>query len=239
MTNGKNEGKKQKLNQDGVKGILVWYLMVFGAFLTLVICAGTLYWLNAWIYLILSVVYTSINFIILGIKNPNLLNERGKLAKEGTKPFDRVFYALWLPMIYISMLIMAWDAVRFQWSSMPFWTVILGVVITIPALILGIWAMVSNPYFEVTVRIQEDRDHKVISSGPYKLIRHPGYSSEIVNLLSVPFMLGSWWGFVPIGVIILVFIIRTALEDRTLQKELPGYKEYAEETRYRLFPYIW
>jgi protein-S-isoprenylcysteine O-methyltransferase Ste14 len=235
----KDIDQNRGLTRDGVKGILLWYFMVFAVFLALILGSGKLDWINAWIYLIVSLVYTTLLFIILGIKSPEMLNERGKLVKEDTKPFDRVFYALWMPMVLTAMLIMALDAIRFQWSSMPFWTVVLGVVITIPGFIIGLWAMVTNPYFETTVRIQEDRGHKVISSGPYKFIRHPGYSTEILNLLATPFMLGSMWGFLPIGVIILVFIIRTALEDRTLQKELPGYKEYAEKTRYRLFPYIW
>jgi len=233
-----NEGKP-KLNRYGVKGIVIWYLMVLVSFLALLIFSGKLDWLNAWVYLIVSLLDTTIIFIVLGIKNPEMLNERGKLVKKGTKLFDRVFYVLWMPLILISMVIMAWDAIRFRWSSMASWTFIIGILITIPGLILGLWAMLSNPYFELTVRIQEERDHRVITSGPYKLIRHPGYTGEILNLISIPFILGSVWGFVSIGIINLIFIIRTALEDRTLRKELQGYEEYANQTRYKLVPYIW
>ena len=239
MTIEKSTTGKPKLNRYGVKGIIIWYLMVLVSFLALLIFSGKLDWLNAWVYFSLSMVYTTIIFIVLAIKNPEMLNERGKLVKKGTKPFDRVFYVLWMPLVLISMVIMAWDAVKFQWSSMPFWSLILGVFITIPGLILGLWAMTSNPYFELTVRIQEERNHKVITSGPYKLIRHPGYAGEILSLISTPFMLGSIWGFVPIGIIILIFIIRTALEDRILRKELQGYEEYANQTRYKLVPCIW
>ncbi len=230
---------KPKLNCYGVKGIVIWYLMVLVSFIALLIFSGKLDWLNAWVYFSLSMVYTTFIFIVLGIKNPEMLNERGKLVKKGTKPFDRVFYVLWMPLVLISMVIMAWDAVRYQWSSMPSWTLIIGIIITIPGLILGLWAMLYNPYFELTVRIQKERDHKVITSGPYKLIRHPGYAGEILNLISTPFILGSVWGFVPIGIIVLIFIVRTALEDRTLKMELPGYEEYAKQTRYKLVPYIW
>ena len=239
MTVRENNEGKPKLNRYGVKGIIIWYLMVLVSFLALLIFSGKLDWLNSWVYLFVSMVYTTIIFIVLGIKNPEMLNERGKLVKKGTKPFDRVFYVIWMPLVLISMVIMSWDVVRFQWSSMPSCTLIIGILITIPGLILGLWAMISNPYFELTVRIQKERDHKVITSGPYKLIRHPGYAGEILNLISTPLILGSIWGFVPIGIIILIFIVRTALEDKTLRNELPGYEEYAKQTQYKLVPYIW
>lgn len=239
MENKEENKERQKLNRYGVRGILLWYFMIFAAFITLLICSGKTDWLNAWIYLIVSIVYTTIIFIVLGIINPEMVNERGKLGKQGTKPFDKVFYTLWMPLVLLSMLIIAWDAVRFQWTFMPLWIMILGVIITIPAFILGLSAMLSNPYFELTVRIQEDRNHKVITTGAYKIVRHPGYAGEIINLIATPLILGSIWGFIPIGIIIIIFIIRTALEDRTLRNELPGYEQYAKKTRYRLFPYIW
>lgn len=234
-----NPEEKPKLNRYGIKGILLWYLMVIATLLVLLFCSGKFDWLNAWVYFIVSIAYLTIMDLIAMKKNPEMLNERGKVIKEGTKLFDKIFIVLWMPMVLSSMVIIAWDVVRYQWSYMPFWTLIVGVILTIPGYILGLTAMLSNPYFELTVRIQEDRDHKVITSGPYKIVRHPGYSCEIINLFATPLILGSLWGFVPVGIIIFIFIIRTALEDRTLRKELPGYEEYANKTHYRLFPYIW
>ncbi|MDY6966215.1 MAG: isoprenylcysteine carboxylmethyltransferase family protein [Halobacteriota archaeon] len=98
--------------------------------------------------------------------------------------------------------------------------------------------MAVNPHFEMTVFVKES-DHKVVTSGPYKFVRHPGYAAELIGAPSYPLILGSWWGLVPTLVLILVFVIRTALEDRTLQEELPGYKEYAKTMRYRLILFIW
>jgi protein-S-isoprenylcysteine O-methyltransferase Ste14 len=99
--------------------------------------------------------------------------------------------------------------------------------------------MIANPYFEPTVRIQEDRDHKVITSGPYKIVRHPGYLAGILFIFSIPFYLGSLFTFIPAGIYSLLMITRTWLEDITLQKELTGYFEYTKKTKYRLFPFIW
>jgi protein-S-isoprenylcysteine O-methyltransferase Ste14 len=99
--------------------------------------------------------------------------------------------------------------------------------------------MAVNPYFELSVRIQDDRDHRVIKSGPYRIVRHPGYAAQALSLVATPLILGSWWGLVPAAVLVVVLMIRTALEDRTLRNELPGYAEYTEQTRYRLLPHVW
>lgn len=99
--------------------------------------------------------------------------------------------------------------------------------------------MAVNPHFETTVRIQDDREHRVCTSCPYKIVRHPGYVGVILGTLGIPLILGSWWGLVPGTIMILLVVMRTALEDRTLQKELTGYKEYTKITRYRLFPFVW
>ncbi len=227
-----------KLNSYGIRGIFVWYFMVVLYFLALVIFSGMLDWFNAWIYLLSSTIYISIYVLILFKKNPEILNERGRVLRKETKPFDKVFVILWLPGNFVCAIIMAWD-IRFQWSYMPSWIFLVGIVLTIPGFVLAIKAILTNPYFELTVRIQEDRNHRVITSGPYKFIRHPGYASEIIILLSTPFILGSAWGFIPVGGMIVVFFVRTALEDRTLREELPGYKDYANNTRYKIIPYIW
>lgn len=99
--------------------------------------------------------------------------------------------------------------------------------------------MIVNTYFEATVRIQNDRDHKVITAGPYKMVRHPGYVGAILWIVATPLIIGSVVGFVPVGIAGLVLIVRTWLEDKTLQSELNGYVEYAQRVKYRLFPGIW
>ncbi|MFX1570137.1 MAG: methyltransferase family protein [Promethearchaeota archaeon] len=234
-----NNKDEEKLNREGIKGILLWYSLIIISFLALLFISGKWNWLNAWIYLGISVISQTANVLLSIKKNPGMLNERGKIVKEGTKTFDKVFVTLTMPIILISMAIIALDAVVFRWSFMPEYFLIIGIFISFPGFILGVWVMMTNPYFELTVRIQEDRHHIVINSGPYKIIRHPGYASEIILLFSTPMMLGSWWGYIPIGVMILGFIVRTALEDNTLRNELSGYEEYAKRTRYRLVPHIW
>ena len=99
--------------------------------------------------------------------------------------------------------------------------------------------MVANAFFVATVRIQTDRNQMVISSGPYRYVRHPGYAGTILLHLAMPFMLNSLWALIPAGLIVLVLIVRTALEDKTLHDELLGYKEYAARVRYRLLPGVW
>ena len=105
--------------------------------------------------------------------------------------------------------------------------------------VIVLWAMVANTHFESTVRIQEDRDHRVCSAGPNRIIRHPGYAGAILAVFGSPLLLGSGWALVPAVLTTILFIVRTFLEDRTLQRELVGYREYSEATRYRLLPYVW
>ena len=102
------------------------------------------------------------------------------------------------------------------------------------------WSMLVNTHFEKTVRIQTDRNHKVIDTGPYRVVRHPGYLGLIAGfILSAPLLLGSWWAFVPAVASTATLIVRTALEDRTLREELDGYEDYARRVRYRLVPGVW
>jgi protein-S-isoprenylcysteine O-methyltransferase Ste14 len=104
---------------------------------------------------------------------------------------------------------------------------------------LLVWSMVANAYFSLIVRIQADRSHQVVSSGPYRFVRHPGYLGSILFFLSTSLLLGSWWALIPGAAAALLIVIRTALEDRTLHAELPGYADYVERVRYRLLPGIW
>jgi protein-S-isoprenylcysteine O-methyltransferase Ste14 len=131
------------------------------------------------------------------------------------------------------------DAGRFGWSPLPSEALYLGVALTAAGYVMGTWAMAVNVFFEPTVRIQWERHQRVVTSGPYRIVRHPGYVGAILGGLGAPLFLGSAWMFVPTIGALLLFVARTALEDRTLRKELPGYQEYAQRTRYRLLPAVW
>ena len=124
-------------------------------------------------------------------------------------------------------------------STVPAWVQALSITLFILAWLFSLWALVSNEYFETSVRIQEDRSHKTVTGGPYAIVRHPGYVGVILVYATTPPFLGSWWGLIPSAVLTLGFILRTAWEDRTLLEELPDYPAYARKVRYRLLPGVW
>ena len=231
--------KTEKLDKDGKKGIIAWYSLISLNLIMLLIAAGTILWLNAWIFWLISMLFQTIDFIVLASKNPEILNERGKFVKEGTKSYDEKFVVFYLIGVLAAMIIMGLDAARFKWYPLPNWGLLFGLIFILPGYVLGVWAMVSNPFFELTGRIQKEREHKVIDKGPYQFIRHPGYAGEIIMLMGTPFILQSLLGYIPIIGLIILFVIRTNLEDKTLKKELPGYKNYSKKTKYRLLPHIW
>jgi protein-S-isoprenylcysteine O-methyltransferase Ste14 len=227
------------LNRVGIRGIAVQSILIVLGIVVLFVSAGTLAWINAWIYVGLVLIYQVISTVVLARVNPELLNERGTVTKAGTKTLDKVWIAIFPVFTFGNLVIMGFDAVRYQWSVMPFWLTFVGIFIFVSVAPVTLWAMAVNKFFEWTVRIQNDMEQYVCTSGPYGTIRHPGYAGLITSLLAYPFILGSWWGFLPNLVLILIIVIRTALEDRTLQNELPGYAEYAQKVKYRLIPLIW
>jgi protein-S-isoprenylcysteine O-methyltransferase Ste14 len=174
-------------------------------------------------------------------KSPDLALERAEAGgREGVKGWDKIL----LPIVAIYGPLVSWivaglDA-RFGWSpDLPNeiqWAAL--AVIALGSLI-GTWAMLTNRFFSSHVRIQTDRDHTVVSTGPYRFVRHPGYAGGFLSWLAGPVFFSSYWVVVPTALVILAMILRTALEDRTLQAELPGYREYAAQVRYRLIPGIW
>jgi len=215
---------------------LLAFTALWGA--VLFISAGRLDWPRAWIYFGSCILAVTANAVGLIWKNPGLLSERWK-KRANTKTFDKVFMALYTPTVFTLPVVAGLDAGRFGWSSMPPATLYLGVALLLLAIIPIAGAMATNPHLETTVRIQEDRGHKVITSGPYRVVRHPMYAGAILQFAGAPLALGSLWAYVPTGLVTLLFIVRTALEDRTLRNELPGYEAYAQRTRYRLLPGIW
>ncbi len=200
--------------------------------------AGRLEWITGWLYLGIVALYFLVNGIYLERVNPGLIEARMRMGK-GTKRWDIAWGLVFGPVLLSIYLVAGLDAVRFGWSTMSpvFWP--MGLFLFVPGAVLLSWSMGVNPFFEKTVRIQTDRGHRVIDTGPYAFVRHPGYLGFFGWCLSAPFLLGSWWSLVPAALSVVGIIIRTALEDRTLQKELDGYQAYAERVRYRLVPGVW
>jgi protein-S-isoprenylcysteine O-methyltransferase Ste14 len=203
--------------------------------------AGTFNWPMAWLYIGLSLVSFAISRTIIWRKNPDLLAERGRMMDhQDTASFDRWLAPL-LALVGPTLIgLVAGFAIRFDWTpSFPGWLSWFGVLLFIVSTIFGSWAVVVNRFFSGVVRIQVDRGHHVVSSGPYAIVRHPGYLGAGIAYLGMVLMLGSPWAFIPYFLQLAVLIARTALEDRMLQAKLPGYNEYAQQTRYRLIPGIW
>jgi protein-S-isoprenylcysteine O-methyltransferase Ste14 len=142
--------------------------------------------------------------------NPELLAARLKIKRKGSKLWDEILMRVSnLTVLILVPVIAGLDLGRFHWSTLNVWFVILGFVPLIVSTILLNWAMITNPHLEPTVRIQNDRNHKVITSGPYRIVRHPGYLAGISYILSIPSIIGSFFTFIPVGIYIFLMIIRT------------------------------
>jgi protein-S-isoprenylcysteine O-methyltransferase Ste14 len=159
--------------------------------------------------------------------------------KKDAKRWDRVIMLFYSIFLLVILILPGLDAVRFHWSNVSLIVKILAFIGYIPGSAVAFWAMRENAFLSDIVRIQEDRGHTVCTTGPYKYVRHPMYVGVILIMLCFPFSLGSLYTLIPALIIVILFIIRTALEDKTLQEELSGYKEYAQKVRYRLIPGIW
>lgn len=196
-------------------------------------------WWAGWALVLVYVVWTVTTAVLILPVNPAMLAERGE-PKAGTKQWDMVLLGI-LAVLWIADFALASLDVRLGWSPQFPWILrVLGLLVAVLGQdVLFVWAMVSNAFFIATVRIQSERQHRVSSGGPYRFIRHPGYLGAILLALGVPFLLNSWWALIPGMLLVLVMVIRTALEDKTLHAELPGYKEYAQTVRYRLLPGVW
>ena len=209
-----------------------WFLFLFGS-------AGQLTWTRGWICTVLYLGGLFACRAFVARLNPGLLDERQTAIRKDTKPFDKIFMRFLLTFTIAEPALAGLDAVRFQWAPMPFWTLYPGVVFFLASATWITWVLVKNPHAESSVRIQKEREHTVVSSGPYRFVRHPMYVGLILLHVSIALVLGSMWTLALAALITILFLWRTALEDRTLRRELSGYEEYTHVTRYRLMPGIW
>jgi protein-S-isoprenylcysteine O-methyltransferase Ste14 len=200
-------------------------------------CAGTLRWPGAWVWLGCMLLPQLVITWILAWHAPDLLAERSRM-QPGTKKWDRVVLPLMGASPVLSMVAASLER-RFQGESWPAWVSAAGVLVTLAGAAVIALAMYMNRFFSMTVRIQTERGHTVVDTGPYGVVRHPGYVGMLLFYAAVPFVLGSRWAPVPAVFTVLLLIVRTALEDRTLRAELPGYTDYAARVHYRLLPGVW
>jgi protein-S-isoprenylcysteine O-methyltransferase Ste14 len=175
--------------------------------------------------------------VYVGRVNPQILRQRA-FMKRGTEPWDWVWLLVFVPA-FIGILLVGGHDLRSNGILLPDWVRPVGLVLFVLGGGLFIRAMGENPFFEKTVRIQHERSHHVIETGPYRFVRHPGYAGMIPWLLSFPLLLTSPRALLPAGLAVILLVVRTALEDRTLHDKLPGYAEYATRVRSRLVPGVW
>lgn len=233
----KAQGKTEK------QGVAAWVMQMFISIaiagMLLFLTAGRLNWLGGWAFFGLNLCTQLLSALILIPRQPELLAERSQIP-QGTKDWDQFFAPAIMIFGTITVIVTAGLDARFGWSkplNTGFWWISFGIAFASQVFVL--WAMASNAFFATTVRIQDDRGHRVTSSGPYKIMRHPGYAGSVIYTLVIPLVLGSLWTFIPSVLTTILLVVRTFLEDRTLQAELPGYQDYTSRTPYRLFPGIW
>ncbi len=203
--------------------------------------AGTVALPRAWFFLALSLVGLFGCIALVAWKNPELVNHRGRWRrKKDAKRWDRPFVMTYgFSAFYFVPIVIGLDVGRYDWSHLGIGSMIVGTLLFALGTVILTWSMLVNTHFETIVRIQTDRNHQVTTSGPYTIVRHPGYVGASLWAIAAPLIVGSLVGLIPAALAIVTLIIRTALEDRTLQRELPGYAEYTTHTRYRLLPGIW
>lgn len=230
------------MEPDRSKTLLAWvlrmaiFLIVSSALLFLI--AGDWRWTSGWIFVALQVVNVALSYFLLYAHKPDLLARRSGMG-EGTPKWDKVLAPL---MAYSTLIISIVLAVGYRFAGgwrRPWWLLGLALLLATAGHMLTIQSMRQNTFFEATVRLQAEHDHKVVNTGPYRVVRHPGYVGMMFYNLAVPVILGSLWGFVGVGFFLVVLFWRTAREDRFLRENLEGYAAYAERTRWRLFPEVW
>lgn len=198
-------------------------------------------WWEAWILAAIIFFGFIISRTIASRKHPGILAERSNsFSRSDAKPWDK-YLAPSMAFGGFFILVIAGLEERLNWTPEPYSLTIkiIAILVLILAYIFSSWAMIENAFFSGIVRLQKDRGHTVCSSGPYRWLRHPGYAGSFWSYLVMPLILDSTWAFVAVVLLFMITIVRTKLEDRMLQEDLPGYREYASRVKYRLFPGIW
>jgi len=209
--------------------------------LILLICGGDLGWWQAWLYSLLILAAGIGGRIWAEQRHPGLLAERQNIENfQNAKPWDKVLAPLMAVSVAFPAVIVAGLDHRYNWSpEFPLWLIVIGFILISLGYAFAAWALAENRFFSSVVRIQTNRGHEVCDSGPYRFVRHPGYAGNIFSQFGIVLALGSAWTLIPAAVASIITVIRTILEDQTLQEELSGYRDYARRVRYRLIPGIY
>jgi protein-S-isoprenylcysteine O-methyltransferase Ste14 len=236
--NSGSEGAAQTVSPRQWIRLVVVYLLIP---LILLICGGDLGWWQAWLYSLLIVAAGIGGRVWAEQRHPGLTAERQNIENiQNAKAWDKVLAPLMALSIGYPVVIVAGLDHRFNWSpEFPLWLNLIGLILISLGYAFAAWALAENRFFYSVVRVQTDRGHVVCDSGPYRFVRHPGYAGNIFPLFGIVLALGSLWTLIPAAVALIISVLRTVLEDRTLREELPGYRDYARRVRYRLIPGIY
>jgi len=223
---------------------LLWFVLIFTYLfipLILLVCGGDYHWWQAWVYAVLIFLSGIGGRFLAEKRHPGILVERATSEKTmNAKPWDKLLSPLMAISLTFPLVIVAGLDHRYGWTPLfPTWLNILGLVLIALGYAFAAWALIENRFFSSTVHIQTERGHSVCDSGPYRIVRHPGYAGNVLALPGIVLAFGSLWTLIPVAIAITIAVIRTDLEDRTLQEELKGYKEYVQRVRYRLIPGIY
>ena len=194
---------------------------------------------RAWFFFSLYFISVLFNMVIFLKFNPEIMRARSEMKWGEMKWWDKLFAVLYIIFLFIMFIVCGLDVGRFKLSNPGMEFLAVGVVIFIVGWVFVTWAMVENRFFETTVRIQKERRHRVVITGPYAIVRHPGYAGMILFYGCAPFVIGSLYGLIPALLLAVAFVFRTYFEDRMLYEKLPGYREYTKKVKYRLVPFIW
>ena len=230
------------MNRNALLGkALLEVVAEFSVFAALLfVSAGTLLWPAGWVFLAIFFGFALAIVLWLVRENPQLLAERMSSPLQRGQPlWDKVFVAAVMVFFVAWLIVMPLDAVRFGWSEVPDWLQILGALGVVLSLYIMFLTFRENAYLALVVKLQEERGQSVVSTGPYRYVRHPMYASMFLFFPGSALLLGSWWGLLPCAVLLGLLVWRIPLEERVLEKGLAGYDEYERNVRYRLIPHVW
>lgn len=223
----------RRIIQQSIIGFGIMAVLLFNP-------AGTLAWPAAWIFLAEFAITSLAITAWLLRHNPALLAERmAPLIQRDQKTWDKVVVTTLLLLWCAWFVIMGFDAVRYRWSDVPVWVQALGALGILVGMYIVFLTMRANSFAAPVVKIQTERGHRVVSDGPYAIVRHPMYGGALLLIVGTPLLLGSWWGVALTPLLVLLLAARAVMEERTLARELEGYVDYAARVRYRLVPRIW
>ena len=208
--------------------------------LPLFLAAGTLAWAGGWTFVAAFIAGTLAITIMLVQHDPALLEERLKGIIQDDQPvWDKCIIVSSVLVWLVWLVVIGLDAVRFGWSGVPPWAQTIGALGVAAAWIVCYCVFYENTFLAPVVRVQSERQHYVISTGPYAFVRHPMYAAAVLFFLATPIALGSWWGLIGSVLLSCLIIARTILEERALRRGLSGYADYAARVKYRLIPLVW